>query len=287
MIHVATVHYRSDRWIEPQLRYLERFLPGPFRVYTFLTRVPGDHSGKFFYSSTEEVKDHATKLNLLGDVISFAAEDASDPLVFIDGDAFPVTPIGPLIDQRLARNQLIAVQRHENNGDIQPHPCFCLTTVGFWSRIGGDWHRGYEWLDPHGAPITDVGANVLAALERERVDWYPLRRVNTVNDHPLFFALYGDEQHGPVVYHHGSGFRDSAGGRRSRLAYGEREAKASLAGRVAKRLPKHGPLGKVRRRLNPARRLRDSLRAETRELSEGILAEMKRDDEFWRRFVPQ
>ena len=90
-----------------------------------------------------------------------------------------------------------------------------------------------------------------------------------------------------MVYHHGSGFRDSAGGRRSRLAYGEREAKASLAGKVAKRLPKHGRLGKVRRRLNPARRLRDSLRAETRELSEGILAEMKRDDEFWRRFVPQ
>ena len=48
MIHVATVHYRSDRWIDPQLRYLERFLPGPFRVYAFLTRVPGDHSGKFF-----------------------------------------------------------------------------------------------------------------------------------------------------------------------------------------------------------------------------------------------
>jgi hypothetical protein len=53
MIHVATVHWRSERWIDPQLRYLERFLPGPFRVYAFLNEVPGDHRGKFFYSSTE------------------------------------------------------------------------------------------------------------------------------------------------------------------------------------------------------------------------------------------
>lgn len=287
MIHVATVHFKSDRWIEPQLRYLERFLPGPHRVYAFLTRVPGDHREKFFYTSTERIQDHATKLNLLGDVISFAAEDASDPLIFIDGDAFPVTPIGPLIDDRLARHDLIAVQRHENNGDIQPHPCFCITTVGLWNSIRGDWHRGHEWRDPQGVAVTDVGANVLAALERERIDWYPLRRVNTAEVHPLFFGVYGDEQHGPVVYHHGAGFRESAGGRRSRLAHGEREAKAQPIARAVKMLPKHGPLGAVRRRLNPARRLRDSLRAEARELSDEILSDMAQNEEFWRRFVPR
>ena len=27
MIHVATVHWRHDHWIDPQLSYLERFLP--------------------------------------------------------------------------------------------------------------------------------------------------------------------------------------------------------------------------------------------------------------------
>ena len=54
----------------------------------------------------------------LADVISFAAEDASDPLVFIDGDAFPVTPIGPLIDQRLAQSELIAVQRDARGRSI-------------------------------------------------------------------------------------------------------------------------------------------------------------------------
>ncbi len=285
MIHVATVHWRSDRWIEPQLRALERFLPGEFRVYAFLDRVPGGHRTRFFYSSTERIKDHATKLNLLGDVISFAAEDPADLLVFVDGDAFPVAPIEPLVEQRLERHRLIAVQRSENNRDVQPHPCFCITTVGFWREIGGDWHRGYEWRDPDGLPVTDVGANLLEALERAGVDWFPLRRVNAVDAHPLFFGLYGDAGHGPVVYHHGAGFRKSAGGRVSRRAHGEGEAKRSVLGRAVALIPKKGPLHSLRRRLNPARRIRDGLREETRVRSDEIFAELQRDDEFWRRFA--
>jgi hypothetical protein len=285
VIHVATVHWRSERWIDPQLRYLERFLPGPFRVYAFLTRVPGDHRGKFFYSSTEPIKDHATKLNLLADVIGFAVEDPSDLLIFVDGDAFPVVPLDELVDERLEQHRLIAVQRRENNRDVQPHPCFCITTVGFWREIGGDWHRGYEWPDPDGLPMTDVGANLLRALERSGVDWYPLRRVNSTDLHPLFFGLYGDAVHGPVVYHHGAGFRRSAGGRVSRRAQGEGAAKKTARGRAVALIPKVGPLRTLRRRLNLARRIRADLKEETRGLSDGVFSELQQDDEFWRRFA--
>ena len=44
--------------------------------------------------------------------------------------------------------------------------------------------------------------------------------MNSTDVHPLFFALYGDAEHGPLVYHHGAGFRKSAGGRVSRTATG-------------------------------------------------------------------
>jgi len=283
MIHVATVHWYRDCWIDPQLNYLERFLPGSFRVYAFLGRVPGDHSEKFFFASKEPIKDHATKLNLLGDVISFAADDPSDLLLFVDGDAFPVAPIAPLIEERLERHRLIAVQRRENNGDVQPHPCFCLTTVGFWREIAGDWHRGYKWPDRDGVPVTDVGANLLAVLERASIDWYRLYRVNSTEVHPLFFGLYGDDAHGPLVYHHGAGFRNSPGGRINTVL--ERQLKQSLRGRAVSLLPKVGPFGAVRRRLNPAHQLRDRVMKETRELSDGIFAELLRDEEFWRRFA--
>ena len=60
--------------------------------------------------------------------------------------------------------------------------------------------------------------------------------------------------------------------------------KKTVLSRGAKLIPKVGPLRGVRRRMNPARRLRDSLREETRQLSAEVFAELQRDDEFWRRF---
>jgi hypothetical protein len=287
MIHVATVHWRSERWIDTQLRYLERFLPRPYRVYAFLDEVPGDHRDKFFYSSSSRIRSHAIKLNLLGDMIGLAADDPSDMLLFIDGDAFPVAPLDGLVEERLKRHQLIAVQRYENNGDIQPHPCFCLTTVGFWQEIGGDWHRDYEWRDQEGKRSFPVGVNLLVALARVRADWYPLRRVNSVDAHPLFFGLYGDANHGSLIYHHGGGFHESKGGRVSRVDNPERQAQASARplSRALDRLPRRGPLGWVRSRYHPKRRLRHTLIAEARQLSEEVFAEIEQDEKFWRRFV--
>lgn len=282
---MATVHWRSERWIDIQVRNLRRFLPGEPRLYAFLNRVPGDHRHKFAFVSEQPIKDHATKLSLLGDVMCFAAADPSDLLVFADGDAFPVAPLGPLLEERLERHRLIAVQRTENNGDLQPHPCFCVTTVGFWQEIGGEWYSGYRWDDAQGRSVTDVGGNLLGHLREAGVDWYPLRRVNTVDLHPLFFALYGDEEHGPLVYHHGGAFRSSKGGRVNRVLAGEPEAWRKLRSRLLERVPRS--LRWLRRRYSPARRLRRSLRLETRELSEQVLAELERDEEFWRRFVSE
>jgi hypothetical protein len=37
-------------------------------------------------------------------------------LLFIDGDAFPVAALEPLLRDRLAEHRLIAAQRYENNG---------------------------------------------------------------------------------------------------------------------------------------------------------------------------
>ena len=284
MIHVATVHWRSDRWIDTQLRALRKFLPGPVKTYAFLNRIPTDHSHKFDYASSQPIKDHATKLNLLGELICFSG-DPSDLLIFIDGDAFPVAPLEGVIEERLKRHRLIAVQRRENNGDIQPHPCFCVTTVGFWKDVGGDWYSGYKWNDPQGQAVTDVGGNLLGALTAANVDWYPLVRVNAIDVHPLYFGLYGDATHGALVYHHGGGFRTSAGGRVNRVNRGEREAKAKLRSRALEWLPRDGKLGKVRRRYSPYRTLRRDLKTEMRDLSAEVFAEIEADEDFWRRYV--
>jgi hypothetical protein len=261
-IHVATVHWRSDRWIDVQLRYVDRYLGGRCRVYAFLNDITGDHGDKFFYSSREPIKDHATKLNLLCDVICSRAEDPSDVLVVMDSDAFPIAPIEPLLEERLDYHRLIAVQRSEHYGERQPHPCFCVTTVGFWTAIGGDWRKGYEYRDGHGLVSAHPGGRLLDPLEREGVDWYPLRRVNRVALHPLFFGLYGDRQYGPLVYHHGAGSRTGPG-RVSRELAGEQHLTDERA------------VKQLRRRLRKAKE----------ELNDQVFERIQRDAEFWREFA--
>jgi hypothetical protein len=207
MIHVATVHYQSDEWIDIQREYLEEHAGDEFRVYAFLNGIDERYHSKFFYTSSEPVtasslgEEHATKLNRLADIIRFSDSSPDDLLLFLDGDAFPISDVSSYADSRLKEHPLAAVQRLENAGDIQPHPCFCITTVGFWEEIGGDWRPGYQWENDEGY-VSDVGGNLLLILEQNDVDWYPMHRSNQENLHPLWFGIYDD-----IVYHHGAGFR--------------------------------------------------------------------------------
>jgi hypothetical protein len=134
--------------------------------------------------------------------------------MFIDGDAFPVVDPMPLIVDGLAKAPLIAVRRAENLNEPQPHPCFCVTTVGTWRSLHGDWSRGPTWPEVNGAPVSDVGAHLLRALELAGTPWIQLLRSNGTKLHPLFFAIYGD-----TIYHHGAGFR-----KRGLLTREDREA---------------------------------------------------------------
>lgn len=278
MIHVATVHWRDDRWVDVQLRYLERFLPQPFRVYAFLNKLERDHSERLFYASTEHVKDHATKLDLLADVIGFAAGADDDPILFIDGDAFPVADLEPLVAD-LGRDRLTAVRRAEM-GDPQPHPSFCLTTVGLWRELGSDWHRGHTWRNAEGRQVSDVGGNLLAALTEHGIEWRQLLRSNRRDLHPLFFAVYGD-----LVYHHGGGFRKPRGGRVLNAQRGVHEARESRVARLLDALPDSPPARALRRRYHPARKINRELREETARLSSEMFERIERDPEFFRELL--
>lgn len=199
-IHLATVHWMLDRWIELQLRYVDRFIAGPLHIYASLEGIDRRWASRFHYA-TFDGGSHPEKLNALAAVILADAAD-DDILVFLDGDAFPVAPVRPVLDELLERHSLIAVRRDENVGEPIPHPSFCATTVGFWRAIQGDWSDGYQWITTTGVPKTDPGAELLRTLLARGIDWYPLVRSNTTELDPLCFAVYGD-----LVYHHGSAFR--------------------------------------------------------------------------------
>jgi len=204
MIHIATVHWRTDRWIDVQYSYLKKHLRSPYRIYAWFNDVTPTRSDSFYFACFEAIREHETKLNILADVICASAGSNDDIIIFLDGDAFPIADLDPYLSAKLPSHKLVAVQRLENNGDIQPHPCFCATTVGFWKEIKGNWNRGHKWQDRQGQWITDVGGNLLKQLESRHVEWYPMLRSNRRGPHPVLFGLYDS-----IVYHHGAGFRGS------------------------------------------------------------------------------
>jgi hypothetical protein len=201
VLYVATVHYKSPLWIEIQTRYLREHISVPFQVWTSLEGIDSSYSVNFD-RVLEQVGPHAGKLNHLAMEICHEAED-QDLLMFLDGDAFPIADPMPVIGEALAKAPLVAVRRDEHMRDPQPHPCFCVTTVGAWRSLPGDWSIGYAWYPrPESRGWSDVGANLLRQLELTDTPWVDLLRTNPTSLDPLYFAIYGD-----VVYHHGSSFR--------------------------------------------------------------------------------
>lgn len=192
----------SAKWIPVQLAYLDRNLNAPYRVLASLNGIDDpDMRRRFDYVQDVEIEDHPEKLNILSEV-AVERSNPEDLLLFLDGDAFPVQPLQPWLDQTLAEYPLIAVQRYENCQDVRPHPSFCVTTVGFWKERGCDWTPS-DWITPTGQLFDDAGGRLAKLLEAEGVKWLPLLRTNTSDKHPLWYAVYGHR-----VYHHGAGFRD-------------------------------------------------------------------------------
>jgi hypothetical protein len=278
MIHITTVHWRYDRWIDIQLRYLERNIDEPYRVYAWLDADMRDQASKFFYSTDVPIKEHELKLTLLGDLVAHAAEP-DEMIMFIDGDAFPIGPIVPFLREKLDRYPIVAVRRDENNGDPQPHPLFCAMRASLWLELPGDWRRGHTWTNPQGREVTDVGGNLLGILQEREIEWYPMLRTNKINPHPLQFGVYED-----LVYHHGGGFRRTAGGRVSWMPKRD-SLDATWRGRLASRLPRRGRLGRLRKRIDPVRRYREALADQLAGINEQVFALIKRDEEFYKQLI--
>jgi hypothetical protein len=286
VIHLATVHWNDSRWIDIQQRYFHAHLSEQFRGYAFINGIEDicAQREKFFYVSTEPIADHAIKLNILADIIIAYSRDDSDLLIFVDGDAFPIGDIVAFARASLAKFPLLAVQRLENNGDSQPHPCFCVTTVGFWRQLGGDWKAGYHWKNPQGEMVTDVGGNLLGQLERAGTNWLPLHRSNLVNRHALWFGVYAD-----LVYHHGASFRQEVSCRldeRSALDIRTLTFHERMQTKIANRLSRHLGL-KATDRFNPIVRRFRAMLQRNRELNSEMLEILEQDPFFYHKLIGQ
>lgn len=277
MLHVLTVHWQSDKWIDLQLLNFQRNLGCDHRVYAFLNGVPQEHTSKYHYASTQPIVSHATKLNLLAKVAIEQSDSDNDWLLFIDGDAFPIANVAAFAERILTEFPLAAVQRLENCGDIQPHPCFSLTTVAFWKEIQGDWNEGYSWKNDKGRDVTDVGGQLLLALNQRRIAWHPMLRSNRRDLHPIWFGIYED-----LVYHHGAGFRPPFS-RRQIIERMTAPQNAMVA--VWDLIPGLDRLRWLRKRVHPFPLLARKIAAEEEQTINYVYQQLVADPDFYRRFL--
>jgi hypothetical protein len=265
VLYVATVHWKSDKWIDIQLRYLKRNISEPFQTFAVLNGIDPEFD-KLFDTVVPAFGMHAGKLNLLAAEIG-AVGKPDDIILFLDGDAFPIADPMPAIHQALSEGSLLAVRRDENSGDPQPHPCFCAIRVSEWQRLQGDWSPGMLWTNRIGKKVTDVGANLYGSLVRTGSSWTPLLRSNLWNPHPLWFGVYGD-----LVYHHGAGFRP---GKSSRA---DKEAAPGFD--QGEGIPLLGPLARI---TNGLRRGREAGRVfrQSQAMSAEWFARLQSDPDFF------
>jgi hypothetical protein len=200
-VHVATVHHRDDRFADIQLDALERWIDEPLETWAVLDNVT---SNRFDHVVTTTETKHGPRLDVIARSIIKAA-NPSDLIMFIDGDAWPVAFVTPAVWDAVRRGKILAVRRDESPAGPWPHPLFCVTTVEDWDRLDASWVPE-TWADPTVKLRYDVGAGVGRRLLEEGRDFLPLLRLNTSDPHPLFFGVYGDKN-GPLIYHHGAGFR--------------------------------------------------------------------------------
>jgi|GEM_PF-647290 len=195
MLHIASAHGGSPRWLGVQRRQIARHITVPHMRWGSLALGDASHAGAFD-RAIEQKGPEAGKLNHLATEICHEAAD-DDLLMFLAPDAFPIADPMPVIERALAQAPLVAVRRGENDGDPVPHPCFCVTTAGAWRRLAGDWSDGYPFTAPGLGRVSDYGANLLRRLELTATPWVALERTNGTPLDPLHFAVYGG-----IVYFH-------------------------------------------------------------------------------------
>ena len=226
MLHILTLHL-GDKWIDIQKKQIERFISEPYKVYARLGDQPGLDGWKYEkdvpsgkYIDTTVVYDkHKDKFDgaisgaqhwtySMGKLIDYVLQNfevkLTDKILLLDSDAFPIAPLSDFLDEKLKQYPFVSAQEpmHEWDRDplyLIPHPMFMAfeakhiiedNLTDYLREIIKDkndnwWGGTIEWL-----------------IER-KYKYYALTRSNTVNLHPLYYAIYDD-----VIYHHWAGSRN-------------------------------------------------------------------------------
>jgi len=206
MIHIVTINWSTDRWIDIQLNSFKKWINTPYKVYTRLgnmdEKIYEKHKDKYFFCCKGKVGEKSHVTDGYKEVLPKVRENLSkgDLIMFIDSDAFLIDDISKL-SNKIEEHMFFAAEEpnHETDGVFKnPHPMFYL--------LKGDYFLESDLEDYMKTVMIDEGGNwwgsVTTWLRKNNLKYSPLKRTNKVNLHQLYFAIYED-----VIYHHWAGSR--------------------------------------------------------------------------------
>ena len=209
MIHIITINWTTDKWIDIQLPSFKKYIKSPYKVYTRLGNMGEDlfnkHKNKYHHcvQGNKNEKFHVTVgMKLMLSEIKKNIKKG-DIIMLIDSDAFFIKDISPLLD-KLQSHPFIAVQEpnHDytfNNNSNNPHPMFYLFKSEY---ISNDTGLEKALTNIILSPNSNWWGGVEKWLLDNKINYHPLHRSNSVNLHPLYFAIYNN-----MIYHHWAGSR--------------------------------------------------------------------------------
>ena len=216
-IHIITIHYNSEMWVELQLKKIKKYFKNP-KIWTIYNKMEmSEYKKDFYYCETGNVKiekdnidlnsipkrslNHWTKLNYLTNkIVNDSHSNDNDILIWMDCDAFPIAYVDDFIFNTLIKYKFFAINRKEVNNSVIPHPSFAGCKLKFWKEQNLSW-EGIPF-GTEGSETQDTGGKIYTHLNKNKIEWYKLNLSHTLTPHDYYFSIYDS-----MIYHHGAGTR--------------------------------------------------------------------------------
>ena len=212
MIHIYTLHFKGDYWVDLQLESFKKHIKVPYKSYAIFShmdeKVYDKHKDKYDYFEVREKGKHIYKggnyhltdgnRHIIPVIKRNMAKN--DIIIRIDSDAFFINDVDDNFIDKVRKNKFTAMHEPQHEWDLNnrtPHPAFyCF--LGKYLDEGLDYNLGEMIEDEN----NNWWGGVESWMSINSIDWKPLSRTNKVNLHPIYFGIYGD-----LIYHHWAGSR--------------------------------------------------------------------------------
>ena len=221
IVVVYLVSAEDARLLDIHLGQIVEHTEVPFVIYgsanrllpQFRSRLEGHPHVKICRCQTTPLRGYEEHAYYLEELIRIAIEDGVTHLALLNVDSFPIRRgwAREMAEFLSPRCVMSAVMRTEND-DCKPHPSGMLFSRDFYVRhqptilLSKEELSSPEFLRYRAGHevIVDTGVGYGFKIYTQNLDWHPLTRSNTTEDHYIIGSIYGD-----LIFHLGGAARDA------------------------------------------------------------------------------